>query len=137
MNTDLLKFVIILLTFPTLLIALVACNKPDQKEWRARQHLPEPGFIADANKGDPLFHTMCAQCHGAAAKGSHQGPPLVHSIYKSSHHADLAFHWAVRDGVVQHHWKFGNMPPIEGMSPNDVGHIIAYVRSKQREAGIN
>jgi len=29
------------------------------------------------------------------------------------------------------------MKPVEGVSPDDVAHIIAYVRLKQREAGIH
>lgn len=116
---------------------LLACEQPNQQQWRERQHLPKEGFVANKIKGDQLFHSLCAQCHGTAAKGGEQGPPLVHKIYEPSHHADLAFHWAVRDGVRQHHWKFGNMPPIKDASPEDVGHIIAYIRGKQRAAGIN
>ena len=35
-----------------------------------------------------------------------------------------------------HHWEFGNMPKIEGVTPADVEQIIRYVRWLQREAGI-
>ncbi|MDH5327144.1 MAG: cytochrome c [Gammaproteobacteria bacterium] len=126
-----IKFII----FTVAVSVLVACDKPSPEQWRQKQHLPPEGFVGNAQKGGQLFHSMCAQCHGAAAKGSDRGPPLVHKVYNSKHHADIAFHWAVRDGVKQHHWKFGNMPPI-AMSPEDTGHIIAYIRQKQREAGI-
>jgi len=32
--------------------------------------------------------------------------------------------------------NFGHMPPKEGLTPEDVGHIIAYVRREQRRARI-
>ena len=65
-----------------------------------------------------------------------QGPPLVHETYRPGHHADLTFHWAVRDGARQHHWNFGDMLPVPNLTPEDVGHIIAFLREKQRDAGI-
>jgi hypothetical protein len=43
---------------------------------------------------------------------------------------------AVRDGVKQHHWHFGNMPPQPEVTPEQTGHVIAYVRGLQRQAGI-
>ncbi len=70
------------------------------------------------------------------AKDLIKGPPLIHDIYRPGHHADLSFHWAVKDGTKQHHWHFGDMPPIADVSPEQVGHIIAYVRREQRRAGI-
>ena len=54
-----------------------------------------------------------------------------------SHHADVAFQLAVKYGTRQHHWNFGDMQPVEGVTPDDVAHITATVRHKQREAGIN
>lgn len=118
-------------------ILVTACDKPDPEQVRARQHLPAPGFVADAKQGSQLFLANCARCHGAVGKGTDQGPPLVHPVYRPGHHADLTFHWAVSRGIKQHHWQFGNMPPLPGVSPEEVGHIIAYVRAEQRKAGIN
>ena len=63
-------------------------------------------------------------------------PPLVHKIYEPSHHGDEAFYRAVSNGVRSHHWDFGNMPPIEGLTRADVGTIVAYVRALQSENGI-
>jgi len=60
----------------------------------------------------------------------------VDPVYRPGHHADLAFHFAVRDGVKQHHWPFGDMPPQPGVTPEQVGHAIACVRALQRQAGI-
>jgi len=39
-------------------------------------------------------------------------------------------------GVRAHHWKFGNMPAIEGLTRADVKAIIAYVRELKRQNGI-
>jgi len=38
--------------------------------------------------------------------------------------------------VRAHHWKFGNMPPVEGIHDEDVIKIIAFVRAVQKENGI-
>lgn len=96
-----------------------------------------PGFVANVAKGNELFDANCVVCHGVEAKGTKQGPPLVHKVYKSSHHSDLAFQWAVSKGSFQHHWDFGEMPPVKGVTPDQVGHITAYVRRLQQRAGIN
>ena len=61
----------------------------------------------------------------------------MHRIYEPSHHADIAFQLAVKYGTRQHHWSFGDMKPVEGVSPDGVAHITAYVRYRQREAGID
>ncbi len=63
-------------------------------------------------------------------------PPLVHRIYAPRHHADFAFHLAVQNGVRAHHWGFGDMPPIPGLSRSEVSHIIDYIRALQRANGL-
>lgn len=116
------------------LAALAGCGEGG--DGRSRLHLPGPGFVPDPGQGQALFRAHCAECHGADARGTAKGPPLVHPVYRPSHHADLAFHFAVRDGVRQHHWHFGDMPPVPGLTPEAVGHIVAWVRAEQRRAGI-
>jgi hypothetical protein len=44
---------------------------------------------------------------------------------------------AVKNGVRAHHWRFGDMPPVEGVSDEDATKIVAYVRELQRANGIN
>ena len=77
-----------------------------------------------------------AVCHGANATGIEQGPPLLHKIYESGHHPDASFQRAVKQGVMSHHWRFGHMPPVPGISRKDVAKIIVYVRELQRANGI-
>jgi len=43
----------------------------------------------------------------------------------------------VRNGVRAHHWKFGSMPPVDGITDAEDGTIVAYVRALQRANGIN
>lgn len=90
----------------------------------------------DEAKGQALFQKSCMACHGPGAQGSEKGPPLVHRYYEPNHHADVAFHLAARRGVRQHHWKFGDMKPVGGLTRDDVTLIIRYVRGLQRKAGI-
>ena len=91
---------------------------------------------SEVQTGEAKFTANCATCHGTRAVGTKQGPPLVHKIYEPNHHADITFQRAAQNGVRAHHWDFGNMPKIEGVTPADVDHIIRYVRWLQREAGI-
>ena len=93
---------------------------------------------AEAQIGKRGFDAKCAQCHGQNAAGQNGiAPPLVHQIYRPAHHADAAFFFAARNGVRAHHWNFGNMPPIAGLTDADIKYIVRYVRELQRENGIN
>lgn len=97
--------------------------------------VPELSGMAAA--GEAVFKDNCATCHGANASGIEgAGPPLVHIIYEPNHHSDAAFHLAVQRGVRAHHWRYGDMPPVEGVGQEDVENILAYVRTLQRANGI-
>lgn len=96
-----------------------------------------PELSAEEQGGQVLFDANCDACHGANAAGSDHGPPLVHRIYEPSHHGDMAFMLAARQGVRAHHWQFGNMPTVEGVCDEEVLQIIAYVSALQRANGIN
>ena len=124
-------FLSAVLIFPLL---LTACDQdsPDI----SRLHIPGPDFQADTQKGKKLFSANCMKCHGVGARGTDKGPPLVHATYRPGHHGDMVFHFAVSRGAKQHHWYFGDMPPIPNLSPENVGNIIAYVRLEQKLAGI-
>ncbi|MBO6604565.1 MAG: c-type cytochrome [Roseicyclus sp.] len=91
-----------------------------------------------AQIGQRAFEVTCAVCHsGNAAAREGIAPPLVHRIYEPGHHADEAFQRAVQYGVRAHHWEFGNMPPVEGVTRADVMAITVYIRELQRANGIN
>lgn len=40
-------------------------------------------------------------------------------------------------GVRSHHWRFGDMPPVDGLTRNDVAKVIAYIRRIERANGIH
>ena len=98
---------------------------------------PNAGLMPNPAKGKGLYAQSCASCHGVDLKGSDKGPPFLHRVYEPSHHGDVAFQRAVASGTKAHHWKFGDMAPVKGLSPDDVAHITAYIRMAQRSAGIN
>jgi mono/diheme cytochrome c family protein len=89
-----------------------------------------------ATQGKKGFDENCAGCHGTNAVGTDQGPPLIHDYYNPGHHADGAFYNAVRNGVRQHHWRFGNMPPQPRVTDEQTRFIVAYVREMQEANGI-
>jgi mono/diheme cytochrome c family protein len=101
-----------------------------------------PDIVLQANipeslaAGEAAFNANCSVCHGDRALGTPQGPPLVHIIYESSHHGDVAFVLAAERGVRAHHWNFGDMPPLPEVSRAQVEQITAYIRHLQRLVGI-
>ena len=98
---------------------------------------PSEGLMPNPALGKKLYSANCASCHGVDLKGSDKGPPMLHKVYEPSHHGDVAFQLAVKNGVRAHHWQFGDMKPVPGLTPDDVAHITAFIRAEQRKVGIN
>ena len=71
----------------------------------------------------------CARCsnriRGSAVEPFSRGRCPIQTPYR-----------AVNQGVASHHWSFGNMPPVPGVSHRSVTKIAAYVRELQRANGI-
>lgn len=87
--------------------------------------------------GQIAFEQNCASCHGEnGAGGTGNGPPLIHPIYEPGHHTDGAFLRAATAGVQSHHWRFGDMPAVEGVTEEMVVLIVSYIRELQRANGI-
>ena len=130
----LLLFAVILVFSAFLLI--------DKSGWLESKRMARTGLFPELNykpnisQGKAEYQKACVECHGAGLLGSEKGPSLLDSTYKDSHHADLSFYYAVKSGVRQHHWRFGDMPKIPGLSPERVSDIIAYVRHKQKLSNI-
>jgi mono/diheme cytochrome c family protein len=114
-----------------LLITVVLTNMSGEgTDPRAQR---DPDAVA---AGAALYAENCAVCHGADLRGTETGPPFLHPYYAPNHHGDEAFQRAVLGGVVPHHWDFGPMPPIPGLSRDQVALIVEFVRSEQEAAGI-
>lgn len=119
-----------------------ATDAPDAPPARANAALVDvvvpAAFTEQQMMGEIAFNAHCAACHGVNAAGRDGvAPPLVHKIYEPSHHGDEAFQRAVALGVQAHHWPFGNMAAVAGLSRADVGTIVSYVRALQVANGIN
>ena len=97
---------------------------------------PSPGLMPNPSMGKPLYEKNCASCHGPNLKGTDKAPPFLHRFYEPSHHGDAAFQMAARNGVRAHHWQFGDMAPVEGVTRAEVETIVAFIRAVQRENGI-
>ena len=95
---------------------------------------PESRF--EGTDGRSLYGQACAVCHGQNLEGTNAGPTFLDRIYAPGHHADISFLFAVERGVRAHHWNFGNMAPVEGLTHEQVLAIIAFIREQQRAAGI-
>lgn len=83
--------------------------------------------------GQMLYEQYCSSCHGLQLDGTDKGPPLVHPFYKPSHHGDKAFYRAALEGTKQHHWNFGDMAPVEGMTTRKMDRLLPYIRYYQQQ----
>ena len=126
-----------------LLAVTVGCGEGSTPQYEARESggaervsEPEVALSNMARAGEELFNANCSVCHGMNASGTSQGPTFIDRIYHPGHHSDFSFRNAVSNGVTQHHWGFGNMPPVNGLSSEEVNTIICYVREVQRANGI-
>ena len=126
-----------------ILLMAIGCGEasPQQYETTAsndteKLSVTRPALSDSARAGEDLFNANCSLCHGANAAGTHQGPPLIHKVYAPGHHSDFSIRNAVRRGVKQHHWQFGDMPPVTTVSLDDVQKITCYIREMQRANGI-
>ena len=124
-------------------LAIIGCGQRDAPYRQvsdsdaARQvAVTRPTLSDRAQAGEDIFIASCSLCHGANAAGTRQGPTLIDAIYKPGHHSDFSIRAAIRQGVRQHHWSFGDMPPVPGVPPDDVEKIICYVREMQQANGI-
>jgi len=121
----------------------MACGEGGEGEYSAEEadesalvSVTVPDLSEPARRGATVFDANCSECHGPHAQGSSQGPPLVHIIYEPGHHSDYSFSLAVRQGTRQHHWDFGAMDPVAGVSDQEVREIVCYVRELQYANGI-
>ena len=89
-----------------------------------------------AENGQIAFNENCAQCHGINGQGTTAGPPLIHDIYNPGHHNADSFYNAVTNGVKQHHWPYGDMPPQDDVGFMQMSTIMAFIRELQEQNGI-
>ncbi|MBT5513473.1 MAG: cytochrome c [Rhodospirillaceae bacterium] len=96
----------------------------------------EPQPTPKLNLGKMNYDAFCASCHGKTAGGTDKGPTFISRIYHPGHHGDGAFYLAAKRGALAHHWPFGNMKPIAGITDQQIASIVAYVRAVQKANGL-
>lgn len=94
---------------------------------------PDPVEVA---RGQALFATNCAACHGAGARGdgpvaaSLRRPPADLAAGHSLQHSDDDYAYWIENGI-----EGTDMPPFAGkLGEGEVRDVIAYVRSLQQTA---
>ncbi|MEX1281129.1 MAG: cytochrome c [Acidimicrobiia bacterium] len=115
-----------------LVLALTACGGSAGNDAGTGIEPQDPELVA---LGEELYQANCASCHGVDLRGTDQGPSQLSVVYEPGHHGDAAYYLAVRNGVVQHHWPFGDMPPVEGLADPEIEAIVAFIRETQRVNG--
>lgn len=139
----LIGITVIIIAIAWLYFGMVKGNDPEPEQIAGQESsvlanvvVPEM-FSENAQIGQRVFDAKCATCHGANAAGQNGiAPPLVHKYYEPNHHGDEAFQRAAALGVRAHHWPFGDMPPVKGVTRSDVTMIVAYIRELQKANGI-
>ena len=124
-----------------MVVVSVVLGSSSASEWYRRSAtlvaVTVPQLSPEAQAGREVFDRSCAACHGPNAARTAAGPPLVHRIYASGHHADVTFMLAARRGVRAHHWRFGDMPPQRSLNEEEADVVVRYVRELQRANGID
>lgn len=113
--------------FVLALVVLGSCGSDSEP-------VAEPSSPA-AKAGQVVYTNSCAACHGLELEGTDRGPSHLSIVYEPGHHGDDAFRMAIANGAPQHHWNFGNMPPVEGLSADQIEDVIAYIRGEQERRG--
>jgi mono/diheme cytochrome c family protein len=96
-----------------------------------------PAPTSELEPGRLAYEKFCAECHGVNTVGTDKGPTFLHRVYHPGHHADGAFRLATIRGARAHHWRFGDMKPVKGVSDGEIEAIIRYVRAVQKANGIH
>ena len=97
----------------------------------------EPTATVGAARGAEVYAQSCASCHGSDLRGTAMGPSHLSKVYEVGHHGDASFRRAIEQGSSQHHWCFGPMAAVPGLSEQDITSVIAYVRQEQQSRGID
>ena len=85
--------------------------------------------------GAEVYQQFCAECHGVDLRGTDKGPSQLSIVYEPNHHGDYAYRVAIREGTREHHWWFGDMPPVEGISDLEIEKVISFIRAEQERLG--
>lgn len=89
------------------------------------------GPTTELERGEAIYAANCAQCHGGDLAGSDRGPSLLDPVYGPDQLSDVEFADAVRNGVAERLWDFGDMPGNGSYTEAQVDALLAFVRAEQ------
>jgi mono/diheme cytochrome c family protein len=110
-------------------ILVVACAD------NATEEAEPAGANSTGDLGAEVYANSCASCHGADLRGTDEGPSQLSIVYEPNHHPDDSYRSAIANGARQHHWSFGDMPPVEGLNEEEIEAVIGFIRSEQQRQG--
>lgn len=112
-------------------VLIIGCSGDDATE----QTAPDAAVAPAGSVGADVYANSCASCHGADLRGTDKGPSQLSIVYEPNHHPDDAYRSAIAIGAPQHHWTFGDMPPVEGLNNEEIEAVIAFIRAEQARLG--
>lgn len=112
------------------ILAVIAASCADTADTTSVE--PSSGGL---QRGAEIYASSCASCHGAELEGTDKGPPQRSMVYEPNHHPDASYESAIANGAPQHHWNFGDMPAVEGVTGDDITNVIAFIRAEQERRG--
>ncbi len=127
---------LILITGMFLLFATASNQQQNADAASHASKIAEPELSPALQRGKLAYEKFCASCHGVKTAGTEKGPTFLHRVYHPGHHGDGAFALAARRGARAHHWRFGDMKPVSGVSDQELKEIVGYVRALQKANGI-
>ncbi len=132
---------IVIVAIATLLLAVWYFTQPsdtssDQITQTQTPSVIVPELTADAKIGETYFNAKCVACHGDYGTGTQKGHTFLHKVYEKNHLGDESFQRAAKFGTPAHHWNFGDMPPVTGITRAEVSKIVTYIRAIQSANGI-
>ena len=93
---------------------------------------PENVVPKEYQLGQTSYHRVCAQCHGADAKGGKRAPTFLQVKFNLNNFSNSRIAKTILNGS-----DSGAMPSQQGrLNDEEIREIIKYIRYTQKEAGI-
>lgn len=84
-------------------------------------------------RGEAVYQSFCAGCHGDRIQGTPQAPPLTEPRFLAPALDERAFEAALRNGKAALDPTTPPMPAFPMLSADEVAHVRGYVRWRQKE----
>ena len=97
----------------------------------------DDGGDAAGGRGEAIYQANCSACHGDDLRGASTGPSLLYDIYGPDELADEEIAAAIREGVEEQRWDFGDMPANGALGDSQIDQIIDHIRTVQSTEGLD